>query len=51
MSRIGLDYKKTLSSVPAESEEYESAVKECHQRSADKLLKLCTDNGGCFIKV
>ena len=23
----------------------------CHQRSADRLLKLCRDNGGCFIKV
>lgn len=24
---------------------------QVHQRSADKLLKLCCRNGGCFIKV
>ena len=31
--------------------EYRERLKSCHQRSADKLLKLCCDNGGCFIKV
>ena len=32
-------------------EEYESALSDCHYRSANHLLKLCRDNGGVFIKV
>lgn len=50
---IGLDYKKSLfgPQVDHESPEYEQIKSQCHQRSADKLLKLCCDNGGCFIKV
>ena len=31
--------------------EYEALRSACHQRSADKLLKLACDNGGVFVKV
>ena len=30
--------------------EYEALRSACHQRSADKLLKLACDNGGVFVK-
>lgn len=29
----------------------EEQLHACHQRSADKLLKLCFDNGGIYIKL
>lgn len=29
----------------------EQQLRACHQRSADKLLKLCFDNGGIYIKL
>lgn len=49
---IVTDYKWSLDAV----EEGEKAAREqqlhaCHQRSADKLLKLCFDNGGIYIKL
>ena len=37
--------------VNIEKLEYDKALSECHFRSANRLLKLCRDNGGCFIKV
>ena len=49
---IGVDYKRTLSyHKETEKEEYETALSDCHYRSANRLLKLCRDNGGVFIKV
>jgi aarF domain-containing kinase len=52
VGRIGLDYRKSLfSSTYEDPSQYEAAKKECHQRSADRLLKLCSVNGGVFIKV
>jgi len=64
VGRIGLDYKKTLGAfkdvralddnsvaIDGRSQEYADALSACHLRSADKLLKLCQANGGCFIKV
>jgi len=50
---IGVDYKMTLFSgkVDSASPQYEGIKSACHQRSADKLLKLCCSNGGVFIKV
>ncbi len=50
---IGLDYKRSLYArgVDPDSPDYPGIRSRCHQRSADKLLKLCRDNGGCFIKV
>ena len=34
-----------------DTKEYEKSLSECHYRSANRLLKLCRDNGGVFIKV
>jgi aarF domain-containing kinase len=34
-----------------EPEKYFKMRSDVHLRSANKLLKLCQDNGGCFIKV
>lgn len=51
---IGVDYKRTLYSehgMAAAGEELDSLKSACHSRSAAKLLKLCCNNGGCFIKV
>jgi hypothetical protein len=46
------DYKTALNAVPeADSEARQQALHACHQRSADKLLKLCFDNGGIYIKL
>jgi hypothetical protein len=49
----------SLGAVPTPEEEgdgsdagaREQALRACHQRSADKLLKLCFDNGGIYIKL
>ena len=57
MFGIGIDYKKTLFTSSAASlaesspKEYAQVRSDCHLRSAKRLLKLCEDNGGCFIKV
>ncbi len=53
MASIGWDYKRSLyaKDVDPESPDYPQIKSSCHQRSADKLLRLCKDNGGCFIKV
>ena len=37
--------------VNTEKLDYDKALSECHFRSANRLLKLCRANGGCFIKV
>ena len=47
-----MDYKQTLGSTDKSNAElYDQALSDCHLRSANKLLKLCQANGGCFIKV
>lgn len=54
VGRIGADYKLNLfssSSPKSPSKEYEDLKTEIHQRSANRLLDLCKENGGCFIKV
>lgn len=52
VGRIGLDYRRSLFSTAYENPDlYDAAKKDCHQRSADKLLKLCSVNGGVFVKV
>jgi aarF domain-containing kinase len=46
------DYKTALNAVPeGDDEARHDALHACHQRSADKLLKLCFDNGGIYIKL
>jgi aarF domain-containing kinase len=34
-----------------DGEEYNKIIKECHQRSADKLVKACILNGGMYVKM
>jgi aarF domain-containing kinase len=54
VAKIGVDYKRTIfsSSAPAsETSEYENLKTVVHKRSAERLLRLCQINGGCFIKV
>ncbi|WIA33107.1 hypothetical protein OEZ86_006260 [Tetradesmus obliquus] len=52
MSAAPADYKTALNAVPEGDEAARhDALHACHQRSADKLLKLCFDNGGIYIKL
>eukprot|EP00879_Flechtneria_rotunda_P031719 GHRR01034673.1.p1 GENE.GHRR01034673.1~~GHRR01034673.1.p1 ORF type:complete len:438 (+),score=116.78 GHRR01034673.1:236-1549(+) len=49
---IVADYKVSLRSVPGDNlDAYEEQLHACHQRSADKLLNLCFDNGGIYVKL
>lgn len=46
------DYKWSLDAVgESDKAAREQQLHACHQRSADKLLKLCFDNGGIYIKL
>ncbi|KAI6190123.1 Protein kinase domain-containing protein [Aphelenchoides bicaudatus] len=49
-SAMAIDYKILLSRNLTE-EAYNTEIKKCHQRGANRILKLCTNNGGIFIKV
>ena len=52
VGKIGVDYKKTLKYRDVvDKEAYEKSLCDCHLRSAEELLKLCSVNGGVFIKV
>ncbi|KAJ1362213.1 hypothetical protein KIN20_021688 [Parelaphostrongylus tenuis] len=51
VAQIVVDYKLSLRGFLYSSEEYNKAIKECHKRSALRLLDLACDNGGVFIKV
>eukprot|EP00878_Enallax_costatus_P022583 GHUV01023973.1.p1 GENE.GHUV01023973.1~~GHUV01023973.1.p1 ORF type:complete len:213 (+),score=58.02 GHUV01023973.1:171-809(+) len=49
---IVADYKTTLNNVPAgDPEGRQQQLSACHKRNADRLLKLCFDNGGIYIKL
>ncbi|XP_018026397.1 aarF domain-containing protein kinase 1 isoform X2 [Hyalella azteca] len=50
---IAVDYQKSLHSgnVDKDSANYLQLKSEVHQRSAEKLLKLCCINGGTFVKI
>ncbi len=43
------DYKFSTSGLEGDS--YTEALKQCHERSAFKLQKLCFANGGIYIKL
>ncbi len=54
IGRIAFDYRRSLYASAAESlpsSEYERVKSACHQRSANRLLALCSSNGGVFMKV
>uniref|UniRef100_A0A158PC39 ABC1 domain-containing protein n=1 Tax=Angiostrongylus cantonensis TaxID=6313 RepID=A0A158PC39_ANGCA len=51
VTQIVVDYKLSLLGLRDSSQEYNRAIKECHKRSALRLLELACANGGVFIKV
>lgn len=51
VGRIVADYKMSLRGYRDNSQESLDKWSQVHKRSADRLLKLCTTNGGVFIKV
>ncbi|GIY17131.1 aarF domain-containing protein kinase 1 [Caerostris darwini] len=51
VGKIAVDYKLSLKGLDVNTEEYENLKSEVHFRSARKLLNLCCENGGAFIKV
>ncbi|PAV60657.1 hypothetical protein WR25_14415 [Diploscapter pachys] len=51
VAKIVADYKYHLYGLYYPSEVYDSAIKQCHSRSAERLLELAKANGGVFIKV
>lgn len=50
---IILDYKWSLWNGPEKvgKEEYEASKAKCHERAAERLYELATENGGVYIKV
>lgn len=48
--RIVADYESSLKGVNPDSEEYKTALKEVHLRSALRLRELMRTNGGVYIK-
>ncbi|XP_074596017.1 aarF domain-containing protein kinase 1-like [Brevipalpus obovatus] len=51
VSSISFDYRFSLRNCNDDSEESRSKWSMVHTRSAEKLLRLCSTNGGVFIKV
>lgn len=51
VGKVSVDYKFSVSDLTDESEETLEKWSQCHRRSARRLLKLCSQNGGVFIKV
>lgn len=51
---ISVDYSYffwKFQNVDEDSEEYNTELKKCHQRSANRLLAGCLKNGGLYIKI
>jgi hypothetical protein len=45
---IAFDYKWNLWGLDEDSEEYNKKIRECHLRSAQKMVETCIANGGMF---
>ncbi|KAL9152223.1 hypothetical protein ABFS82_11G107200 [Erythranthe guttata] len=45
-----VDYKYSLHGLSPSSDDYGGALSEIHQRSADRILKLCDANKGFYVK-
>lgn len=45
------DYRKTLNQKYADSKEEQEALRQCHLRSAHRVLKALQENGGLYIKL
>ena len=50
-STISFDYWWSLYNVDEDSENYEMLLKQIHQRSAERLVDGCLQNGGIYIKL
>ncbi|XP_070575871.1 uncharacterized aarF domain-containing protein kinase 5-like [Ptychodera flava] len=48
---ISIDYWWSLHGLEEDSPEYKDAIKNCHQRSADRIVVGCLKNGGLYIKL
>lgn len=48
---VSADYKWCLRNLEYGTEEYCSTIKQIHQRSALRLRRMCSLNGGLFVKV
>lgn len=49
--KIAVDYKWNLWGLDDNSEEYNNNIKECHLRSANRLVDICIKNGGLYVKL
>eukprot|EP00088_Acartia_fossae_P023432 TRINITY_DN2444_c0_g1_i11.p1 TRINITY_DN2444_c0_g1~~TRINITY_DN2444_c0_g1_i11.p1 ORF type:complete len:553 (-),score=124.63 TRINITY_DN2444_c0_g1_i11:498-2156(-) len=47
---VGIDYKYSLWGMDDQSEEYQEVISTVHQRTAERLLDVCLENGGLYIK-
>uniref|UniRef100_A0A915CUW7 Protein kinase domain-containing protein n=1 Tax=Ditylenchus dipsaci TaxID=166011 RepID=A0A915CUW7_9BILA len=50
-SSVIIDYKWSLFGLSTDNDTYQTKLKACHSRSAQKLLDLARNNGGVFIKI
>jgi len=48
--RVASDYKISLWGLEKGSEEYQVALADCHGRAAQKVLRLCREQAGVYIK-
>ncbi|XP_072013771.1 uncharacterized aarF domain-containing protein kinase 5-like [Amphiura filiformis] len=51
VSRISMDYKWNLWGLENGTEEYHSALQDCHERTGVRILEGCLKNGGLYIKL
>lgn len=51
VGQIACDYKLSLLGMEKDTNEYAKKRSQVHRRSAERLLRLCSSNGGVFIKV
>lgn len=47
---VGVDYKYSLWGLDDQSENYQEVISSVHQRTAQRLLDVCLENGGLYIK-
>ncbi|XP_077542376.1 aarF domain containing kinase 5 isoform X3 [Haemaphysalis longicornis] len=48
---ISCDYSFSALGYTEGTDEYKAMMKQCHQRSAERILKGCLENGGLYIKL
>ncbi|XP_065281512.1 uncharacterized aarF domain-containing protein kinase 5 isoform X1 [Dermacentor albipictus] len=48
---ISCDYSYSAKGYTEGTEDYKAMMKRCHQRSAERILKGCLENGGLYIKL